>query len=112
MKKLLFFLIISMVSYCCSQQDDSFQNGNNLDQVQEMSLEERNVNWYRLDSITYEPRFQVLYFQDQGRKRQLGIFNTSPFLLYPNQSLLIDRTINVNIKRDAVGREYLIFKNK
>jgi hypothetical protein len=80
--------------------------------VQEISLQEINVNWYRLDSITYDTKFQVLYFQDKGKKRQLGIFTTSPFLLYPNQSLLIDRTINVNIKRDNNGREYLIFKNK
>jgi hypothetical protein len=101
-----------MVSFSCTQQDDNFQNENSLDQVQEMSLEERNVNWYRLDSITYDTTFRVIYFQDKGKRRQLGIFNTSPFLLYPNQTLLIDRTINVNIKRDAVGREYLIFKNK
>ena len=112
MKKLFVFLIIAMVSFSCSQEDDNFQNGNSIDQVQEMSLEERNVNWYRLDSVTYDTTFQVLYFQDKGRRRQLGIFTKSPFLLYPNQSLLIDRTINVNIKKDNLGREYLIFKNK
>jgi hypothetical protein len=111
MKKLFLFLI-AIISFSCSQESDNLQNGNSLDQVQEMSLEERNVTWLRLDSITYEPRFQVLYFQDKGQKRQLGIFNTSPFLLYPNQTLLIERTINVNIKRDHLGREYLIFKNK
>jgi hypothetical protein len=111
MKKLFLFLI-AIISFSCSQEDDNFQNGNSLDQVQEMSLEERNAGWLTLDSITYDPRFQVIYFQDKGKKRQLGIFTTSPFLLYPNQSLLIEKTINVNIKRDAVGREYLIFKNK
>jgi hypothetical protein len=110
MKKLFLFLI-AIISFSCSQQDDNF-NGNSIDQVQEISLEERNVNWYRLDSITYDTKFQVLYFQDKGKRRQLGVFNTSPFLLYPNQSLLIDRTINVNIKRDNIGREYLIFKKK
>ena len=109
MKKLFVFLIIAIIS-SCTQESDSFQKGNS--QVQEMSLEERNAGWLTLDSITYDPRFQVIYFQDKGKKRQLGIFTTSPFLLYPNQSLLIDRTINVNVKRDNLGREYLIFKNK
>ena len=111
MKKLFLFLI-AIISFSCSQESDNFQNGNSLDQVQEMSLEERNVNWLRMDSVTYDPRFGVLYFQDQGRKRPLGIFSKSDFLLYPNQTLLIDKTINVNIKRDNLGREYLIFKNK
>lgn len=108
MKKLLLFLLILITSFSCAKENEAKEQI----QLQEISLEERNVNWLRLDSITYEPRFGVIYFQDQGKRRQLGIFTKSPFLLYPNQSLLIDRTINVNVKRDNLGREYLIFKNK
>lgn len=108
MKKLLLFLIIAITSFSCVKENDTKQ----AIQFDEISLDERNVNWLRLDSVTYDAKFGVLYFQDQGRKRPLGIFNKSDFLLYPNQTLLIDKTINVNIKRDNLGREYLIFKNK
>lgn len=108
MKKLLVFLIAIALFSCSKEAENKVQPADEIS----FSLEERNVNWLRMDSVTYDHTFQVLYFQDKGKRRQLGIFSKSPFLLYPNQTLLIDKTINVNIKRDNLGREYLIFKNK
>lgn len=47
MKKLLLFLLILITSFSCAKENEAKEQI----QLQEISLEERNVNWLRLSKI-------------------------------------------------------------
>ena len=58
MKKLLLFLFTITLFSCSKEAESKVQPTDEIS----FSLDERNASWLRLDSITYDYKFQVIYF--------------------------------------------------